>query len=148
MPNPSAGHELMRRLCSCTRRLLGINPKYGFSIVECHGIYQSGPYCPFEYALDPRVATPQATNAQVSHLTPVSRTVSREVLSGGRNPPSPRKESGLIALVPYRADQAEPVQPSQREGEDMRPRTQATIASNPYSSSLQRHAGLPSSPLL
>ncbi|MED6217572.1 hypothetical protein PIB30_018965 [Stylosanthes scabra] len=26
MPDPSAGHELMRRLSSRTRRLLGINP--------------------------------------------------------------------------------------------------------------------------
>ncbi|MED6184881.1 hypothetical protein PIB30_051763, partial [Stylosanthes scabra] len=53
MPDPSAGHELMRRLSSRTRRLLGINPKYGFSTIECHGIYQSGLYCPCEYALYP-----------------------------------------------------------------------------------------------
>ncbi|MED6185004.1 hypothetical protein PIB30_052871 [Stylosanthes scabra] len=47
---PNAGHELMRRLASRARRLLGINPKYGFSTIDCHGIYQSGPYCPCEYA--------------------------------------------------------------------------------------------------
>ncbi|MED6161004.1 hypothetical protein PIB30_056654 [Stylosanthes scabra] len=31
MPDPSAGHELMRRLASRARRLVGINPKNGFS---------------------------------------------------------------------------------------------------------------------
>ncbi|MED6112051.1 hypothetical protein PIB30_058158 [Stylosanthes scabra] len=45
-----AGHELTRRLTSRTQRLLGINPKYGFSTVKCRVIYQSGPYYPFEYA--------------------------------------------------------------------------------------------------
>ncbi|MED6157929.1 hypothetical protein PIB30_028114, partial [Stylosanthes scabra] len=27
----------------------GITPKYGLLTVECHGLIQSGPYCPFEY---------------------------------------------------------------------------------------------------
>ncbi|MED6139536.1 hypothetical protein PIB30_084706 [Stylosanthes scabra] len=76
MPDPSAGHELMSRLASYARRLLGISPKYGFSTVDCHGIYQSDLHYPFEYDPYPRQ----------DQLMPN---------------PSPRKESGLIALIPY-----------------------------------------------
>ncbi|MED6128820.1 hypothetical protein PIB30_101627 [Stylosanthes scabra] len=93
MSDPGASHELMRRLASRARRLLGISPKYGFSTVDCHGIYQSDPYYPFEYDLYPslRGATPQTifiSQSEEFSLKLVPRTVSRNISLGSRNPPN------------------------------------------------------------
>ncbi|MED6145317.1 hypothetical protein PIB30_023899, partial [Stylosanthes scabra] len=41
MPDPNAGHELMCRFTSRTRRLLRIKPKYGSPTVECRGLQLS-----------------------------------------------------------------------------------------------------------
>ncbi|MED6161624.1 hypothetical protein PIB30_062546 [Stylosanthes scabra] len=41
MSVPNAGHELMHRFTSRTRRLHRIKPKYGSPTVECHGLQLS-----------------------------------------------------------------------------------------------------------
>ncbi|MED6183297.1 hypothetical protein PIB30_036563 [Stylosanthes scabra] len=95
MPDPSAGHELMRRFTSRTRRILRDNPKYGSLTLKCPGSL-ADPKQPCSLARTCSIMVPQTNPFQ--GIKPVQN-----------HEPFPRQKPGSIAVSHTIVDQTESV---------------------------------------